>query len=128
MDLFWKTLAGILIAAILTMTLRQDMALLLSLAVCAMGAMILLEYLEPVLDLLRRLERIADLQSDMLGILLKSLGLAMLSELSSLICTDTGNASLGKVIRMLTNGAILWLAVPVFQSILDLLQKIVEEI
>ena len=128
MELFWKALAGILIAAILSITLKQDMALLLSLAVCAMGAMILLEYLEPVLDLLRRLEAMADLQSDMLRVLLKALGLALVSELTSLICADTGNAALGKIIRMLTNAAILWLSVPVLQSVLEVLQKIVEEI
>lgn len=128
MELFWKACAGILIAAILTLTLRQDMSLLLSLAVCTMGAVILLEYIEPVLDLLRRLESMAELQSGMLGILLKALGLAMVSELSSLICADTGNASLGKIIKMITNAAILWISVPVLQAVVEVLQRIVEEI
>ena len=128
MELFWKASAGILIAAVLTLTLRQDMSLLLSLAVCTMGAMILLEYLEPVLDLLRRLEAMADLQSGMMGILLKAMGLALVSEVSSMICADTGSGSLAKVIRMLTNGAILWLSVPILQAVLEVLQKIVEEV
>jgi len=128
MELFWKAAAGILITALLSLTLGKDMGILLCLVVCAMGSMITLEYLEPVIDLLQRLEAMADLQSGMLGILLKAMGITMISELASVVCDDSGNSSLGKSVRILANAAILWLSVPLFQAVLTILQQILGEL
>ena len=128
MELFWKAAAGILITALLSLTLGKDMGFLLCLVVCAMGSMITLEYLEPVIDLLQRLEAMADLQSGMLGILLKAMGITMISELASVVCDDSGNSSLGKSVRILAKAAILWLSVPLFQAVLTILQQILGEL
>ena len=125
MDLFWKTVGGMLIVAILSLALGRDMGVLLCLAGCSMGAIIALEFLEPVIDLLRQLEAMADLEGGMLGILLKVAGIALLSELAAMICADSGNGSLGKVIHILGNAAILWVSTPMFQSVLNILQQIV---
>ena len=128
MELFWKAAAGILIAAMLSLALGKDMGVLLCLGVSAMAAGIALEYLEPVLDLLRRLESMAGIQSGMLEILLKILGIAMVSELACVVCTDSGNGSLGKAIRILGNTVMLWVAIPMFHAVLDILQQILGEI
>lgn len=128
MELFWKAAAGILMAALLSLTLRKDMGVLLCLAVCAMGSMIALEFLEPVIDLLHRLESMADIQAGILGILLKAMGIALVSELASVVCEDSGNNSLGKSVRILASAAMLWVSIPLFQSVLTILQQILGEL
>ena len=75
-------------------------------AVCCMGAMIAISYLEPVLDFPRELETLGDLQVDMLGILLKAVGIGLVSEIAGLVCTDAGNGSLGKTLQMLGSAVI----------------------
>lgn len=131
MGLFWKCAAGVLIAAILGLVLdRQErgISVMLSVAVCAMGAVILLTYLEPVLDLLRELESLGDLGGDMLSVLMKVMGIGLVAELAGLICTDAGNGALGKTIQMLASGVILWLSIPVFQAFIALIRQILGEV
>lgn len=128
MEFFWKGTAGILVAAVLSLSLSKDMRTLLCLAVCTMAAGIALEYLEPVLDLMRRLESMANLQSGMLEILLKILGIVLVSELAAMVCADSGNSSLGKVIRTLANAVILWLSIPMFHAVINVLQQILGEV
>lgn len=131
MELYWKAAAAVLLTAVLTLAVGKqdkDIGLLLSLAVCTMVAAATLSYLEPVLDFLRRLEELGDLQGDMMGILLKAVGIGLVAEIAGMICADSGNASLGKTIQILSAGVILWLSLPIFTALLDLVQQILGEL
>ena len=87
MSLFWKAAAAVLLAVVLGLSLgkQKDIGVLLTMAVCCMVAMIAISYLEPVLDFLRELETLGDLQGDMLGILLKAVGIGLVSEIAGLV-------------------------------------------
>lgn len=127
MDLFLKTAAAALITAILTLVLNKqakDFSLLLTMAGCAMAGMIVLHFLDPVLEFVGTLQQLGDLNGDMLQILLKAVGVGLLSEITAMICKDAGNESLGKTLQLLGAGVILWLSVPIFQMLLELMQKI----
>lgn len=131
MELFWKAAAGALLTAVLGLALgkwNQEMGVLLSMAVSCMIAMIVISYLEPVFDFLHQLEIIGDLQGDMLGILLKALGIGLVAEVAGLVCADAGNGSLAKTLQMLGGAVILWLSIPIFNALLDLIQQILGEV
>lgn len=130
MALFWKAAAAVLLAVILGLALdrQKDFTVLLTMAVCCMAAMIALSYLEPVLDFLRELEALGDLQGDVLGILLKAVGIGLVSEIAGMVCSDAGNGSLGKTLQMLGSAAILYLSLPVFSALLELVREILREI
>ena len=131
MDTFWKTAAAVLISAILCLSIgkrEQDFSLLLSLAVSSMVAVTAIHYLLPILDFLRELEALGSLQSGMLDLLLKAIGIGLLTELTSLICSDAGLASLGKTLQLLGNTAILFLSLPIFKSLLTLIREILGQL
>lgn len=131
MTLFWKAAAGALVTVVLGLALgkqEKDISLLLTMAVCAMVAVIAISYLEPMLDFLRRLEALGDLQGDMLGILMKAMGIGLVSEIAGMICTDAGNAALGKAMQILGSAAILYLSLPIFTALIDLIQQILGEV
>ena len=131
MGYFWKATAGVLVAVVLGLALEKqgkDFSLLLTMAVCAMAAGAAFVYLEPVLDFLWELEALSELQDDMLGILLKCVGIGLVAELATMICSDSGNASMGKQLQMLGSSVILYLSVPVFRSLLTLIQDILGEV
>lgn len=131
MALFWKAAAGTLVTVILGLVLGKqgkDMGLMLTMAVCAMVCILALTYLEPVLEFLRELESLSSLQTDMLGILMKSAGIGLVAEIASLICTDAGNASLGKTLQLLATGVILCLSLPILRTMLELIRKILGEL
>lgn len=120
-------MAAALITAILTLVLNRqekDMGLMLSMAACTLILMLLMSFLEPVLDFLKELQALGDLNADMLVILLKAVGVGLVAEIAGLVCTDAGNASLGKTIQLLGSAVILWLSLPVFQMLMELIRGI----
>lgn len=128
MALFFKVTAGCLLTVVLLTELKKqekDMAVLLSMAVCAMAALAALHLLEPVLELLSDLEQLGNLNGEFLELLLKSAGIGLTAEVSAAICTDGGNAALGKVLRLLGSAAILCLSVPMLRVLMDFVQEMV---
>ena len=131
MSIFWKAAAAALITVVLSLALgkqEKDIGAILSMAVCCMVMVSALIYLEPVLEFLRELESFGDLQGDFLGILMKALGIGLVAEIASTVCMDAGNGSLGKTIHTLGAAAILYLSLPVFRGMVDLLRRILEEV
>ena len=124
MGLYWKAVAAVLLAVVLIWTLRrQEMGVLLGMAVCAMVMAVAMAYLGPVLELVETLQELGGLDGEMTSILLKSVGIGLVTEIAGLICADSGNASLGKSLQLLGTVAILWLSVPLFTSLLELIQE-----
>lgn len=131
MSLFWKAAAAVLIAVVLILMLGKqapDMGLMISIAASTMVAILAMTYLEPVLEFLQELEVLSRIQGDMLGVLLKAVGIGLVVEITGTICADAGNASLGKTLQLLGSAVILCLSVPVFRSMLDLVQMILGEL
>ena len=84
-------------------------------------------YLEPVVELIHRLQELSGMNMEFLSVLLKSVGIGLLSEIAAMVCADAGETALGKAIGILATGAILWLSLPIMVALLDLVQKIVGE-
>jgi stage III sporulation protein AD len=127
MTLYWQTAAAVLLAVILGLTLEKqgkDIGVLLTIAVCCMGVLIALAYLDPVLDFLRKLETLGNLDGRLIGVLFKVVGIGLVSEIAGMICTDAGKGSLGKSLQMVATAVILWLSLPIFTALIDLIQTI----
>lgn len=128
MELFFKGAAGILLAAVLGLALQKqekDLSAVLTAAVIAMAAVLMLRLLEPVLELLRQLEQVGNLRSDALELLLKAAGIGLTAEVAGLVCADAGNAALAKMLRLLGTAAILCLSVPMFTALLECITEMV---
>jgi len=131
MTYFYQAAAGTLLACILCLTLGKqgkDFSILITIAVSCMILLLTTAYLEPVLDFIRRLELLGNLDNEMLSVLFKAVGIGLLSDIASVICMDSGNASMGKALHILSTAVILWLSIPIFNALLDLLQEILGEI
>ena len=106
----------------------KEYALLLSIGACALIMILMFRFLEPVLDQLKQLEALGNLQPEWLNVMLKAVGIGIVVEMGSLICTDAGNAALGKTLQFLGTGAILWLSIPLVDSLIKLLQQILGDV
>ena len=128
MELYFKGAAGILLAAVLGLALQKQekgLSAVLTAAVIAMAAVLMLHLLEPVLELLRQLEQVGNLRSDALELLLKAAGIGLTAEVAGLVCVDAGNAALAKMLRLLGTAAILCLSVPMFTALLECITEMV---
>ena len=128
MELYFKGAAGILLAAVLGLALQKqekDLSAVLTAAVIARAAVLMLRLLEPVVALLRQLEQVGNLRSDALELLLKAAGIGLTAEVAGLVCADAGNAALAKMLRLLGTAAILCLSVPMFTALLECITEMV---
>ena len=105
---------------------EKSLASMLAICVCAMVLTVAVGFLKPVLDFLEELEQLGSLHGEMVQILLKVAGISILTETACLICTDSGNSSLGQALRIVSSCLILWLSIPVFSAVLDLIRTILE--
>lgn len=131
MDQFVLIAAGVLLTALLIVLLNKqgkDMGMLLTVAVCCMVLTAVVTYLEPVMDFVRELEAIGTLDSSMVRILLKTVGISLVAEIAALICADCGNSALGKAVQILAVAAVLWLSLPLLRSLLVMIQKMLGDV
>ena len=70
------------------------------------------------------LQRLIGLDNDLLNILLKAVGVAVMGEIAVLVCSDAGQASLGKAVQLLTSAVILWISLPLYTQILTLIEEL----
>lgn len=128
---FIQPVGLVLITVVLSLGLHKegkDITLLLGLGACCMVLAAAVAYLQPVINLIGRLQALSGLDTELLNVVIKSVGIGLIAEIASLICTDSGNGALGKTVHILASAAILWLSVPLFRSLIELIQKIVGEI
>ena len=126
MDIFIKSVAGTLVALIMYLVLGKqgkDIAALLTVAVCCMLAVAAIRYIEPLVSFLNRLQQLSRMNFENLQIIMKVVGIGLIGEITALICSDAGNASLGKSLQMLASGVVLWLSIPLLTELLDLIEK-----
>ena len=131
MDIFIRASAGILIALICYLILSKygrDISTLLTITVCTIIAIAAFQYIDPIIDLIRSLEHLGNIDSQMVQILLRSVGIGFLAEITSLVCIDSGNAAMGKTLQLLGGIVILWLSIPLFREMIELIKTGAENI
>ncbi len=127
MGIFLKACGAVLIAVILVLIVgksSKDIAMVLTALVCCMVALTAMEYIRPILDFLTKLESLGGLDHNIIRILLKVAGIGLITEICSLVCADSGSASLGKVMKFLGSSVMIWLSLPLYAMLIELLQRI----
>lgn len=131
MDDFWKTVSIALLCVILGLAVEKgekDIAAVLGLAACSIAAIAAVSYLEPVLDLLWELQQLCAVPRELLSILLKAVGIGLVAELASAVCTDAGSGSLGKMLQILGGAAVLTLSIPMIHELMTIIKGMIGEI
>ena len=128
MDDFWKTTALVLLTVILSLSLdktERDISAVMGIVALCVAACAAVTILNPVLNYLVELQRLFHLPDDLISILMKAVGIALVAELSSTICADAGNASLGKMLQILGGAAVLTLSVPMFRTLMTIIKEMI---
>lgn len=129
--IFIKAVGCILIALILCVILSKqgkDFSVIISVVACCVvlgGAIILLE---PVIAFIWRIRDLGDIETSHITVIMKAVGIGLVSQIASLICNDAGYTSLSKALQILTAAVILCLSVPLFQELLQLIDSILGKV
>ena len=125
MDVFFKASVLVLLVLILYLVMvktDKDFAYILSLGACCIVLFCAFSFLKPVIECFRNMQTIAELDSNVLSIVIKTVGIGIIAEVVSAFCADAGNASLSKTIQILATAVILSLSTPLFESMLSLIE------
>ncbi len=110
-----------LCAAVLSLTLRQhrpEFSVLLSI-ICGVGILFwLIERASPVLEQIQRLSSMAKLP-EAGGILLKSLGICLITQIACDTCRDIGETAIASRLETAGKVAMLLLILPMFLGLLE---------
>ena len=131
MTLFLKVSGAVLLSIILVLALKsnaKEVSAVLAISVICLTALAALNYLRPVMDFIIKLEQLGELDESMIEILLKATGIGIVTEVTNLVCKDAGNESMGKAVQLLGTSVILYLSMPLFYALIELLQKILGEL
>lgn len=122
-----KISGGVLITIVLSLIISKqgkDLALLLTIATCCMVALAAMQYIKPIVEFLSKLQAKGQLNTDHMKIILRSIGISILAEITASVCTDAGNAALGKLLQFVACIVVLWMSIPLFTSVLELVEEI----
>lgn len=127
MDIFIKATAGILLTVVICLILSKyskDYSVILAICVCCMVVLIAVGYLQKIIAFIEKLTSAGNLNQDLIDILFKAVGIGLLTEITSMICIDAGNTALAKSIQLLSSAVILWLCIPLFNELLELVEGV----
>ena len=118
---------GIVIALIAQMLKRYNPELAMAISLCA-GIFIALLVVAQLVSVIGEVESIFNqtgLSSHYSVILLKALGICFLAQFASDACRDVGETSLAGKIELAGRTAVVALALPLFQSVLNIAVKLI---
>lgn len=127
MDIFLKITAGVFVSLIVCLVLakqNKDMGTLVSIGVCCMVAVVALTYFQPVVEFLGKLQQMTGVDINLFRILIKAVGIALVGEIASMVCADAGQGAMGKVMQILASFTVLWLSLPLFTKLVELIENV----
>lgn len=130
MDYYYRILGMVLITVMLCCAVPKNISeLRMVLVICGFLAVawFIVYLLEPIIGFMRELSEIGTFTNEYTVILFKITGICILSQLAVLICSDSGNASMGKILQLSSNVIVIYLGIPIFQSLLGILQEILRK-
>ena len=131
MDHIFKIIGVAIITVILCLFVgkeNKEYAVLLSITACCVILLYASSSINVVMTFVNELHVLSNLNVDFIVILLKAVGIGFLTEISVLICSDSGYSAIGKTTQIIGVFAILWVSLPLFNSLIDLLNEILGEI
>ena len=126
-----KAAVVVVITVIFTLVLpknAKEFRVILPLAACGLLLIVACSFLQPVMDTIENIVSLGKIDRDIFRILLKATGLALLTEYVVLVCQDTGNTAVGKSLQTVGSAVILWLSLPLINSLLDLMESILSAV
>ncbi|MCD8218352.1 MAG: stage III sporulation protein AD [Clostridiales bacterium] len=110
--------AGVILA-LLFQQQRREYALYISLGTALLILGFSIEKLGAVMESIRQIQEYTGVDSSMIRILLKMIGITYVSEFATQICRDAGYGTLGKQIEMFAKLSIMAVSVPILLALIE---------
>lgn len=118
------SIAGIAIAAaafaVLLRQYRQDFTMMIGLAAGVLIFALILSKVQPAFTEINKLMLGANVNTQYVSILIKSLGICFVAQLASDACRDAGESAIASKVELAGKFSVLLVALPLFSQVADL--------
>ncbi len=111
---------------VLLRTIRPEQAVVLSITAGILLLLWLLNAMQPILQEVRSLVELFSLGTEQGELLLKSLGLCLLTQISADVCRDAGENTLATNVELAGKTAVLILCLPLFRQLLSFAAALIQ--
>ncbi len=108
------------VAALALSRHNKEIAVVVVLAAVTLTAIVLLPQVYALCSTVEEYLSLSNISSDYISILLKSLGICFITQLSSDICRENGSGTVASQVELAGKIAILTLALPLFGEVIDM--------
>ena len=99
MDVLFKCIGLAFISVILGLSIdKKEFGLILVIMTCTGVGFVVFAKIQPILDLISEITNIGNICDDVLAVLIKAAGIALISDFAGAVCSDCGNGSIGKIL------------------------------
>lgn len=99
-----------------------ELAIVLSLAACVLIAVILLNLADPVITFLKNLRNMAGMDKKLMEPMLKTIGIGLLTQISSTVCADAGENAIARLIEVCGAVLALYVSLPLLEAVLEMMK------
>ena len=112
---------AVILAAVLKKS-SKELAILLTLAACAIMAVMGMQLLDPILSFFAKLRGFAGLDSELLTPVLKTIGIGLLSQLCANVCSDAGETAVAKLVELCAAVLSIYVCLPLLEAVLEMME------
>lgn len=127
MDIIFKIIGvGLItcIAALIIKPVRSDFAMLISMVGGMIILVMILSSLATAINLISSIANQTGIDSNLLSLVFKIIGVGYLTEFTASLCADTGSSGLGDKVLLGGKVVILVMALPIITSILSIVMEL----
>ena len=120
-----------LMAVFLAMTIKNiqsEYALLISVAACMVMFTFCISRVEVIIGAFQQIQEQLSIHSAFIGIIIKVIGIAYISEFAANLCKDAGYSGIASQIEMFGKLSILAMSMPVLTALLTTIQEFIENV
>lgn len=120
-----------LMAVFLAMTIKNiqsEYALLISVAACMVMFTFCISRVEVIIGAFQQIQEQLSIHSAYIGIIVKVIGIAYISEFAANLCKDAGYSGIASQIEMFGKLSILAMSMPVLTALLTTIQEFIENV
>ncbi len=122
-----KIAAVAVAGAILSLVMRKnspEMALLLTISLALIAISLAFDVITGVTDFLKSLAETAQISSAVLAIVLKTVGISIVTKLAADICRDAGQSSVASGVELTGAFSALYISLPLFKTVISMIDSL----
>ncbi|SHI08300.1 stage III sporulation protein AD [Sporobacter termitidis DSM 10068] len=102
-----------------------EMALMLTISLALIALYLAFDTIKSVTDFITSMASAAQISPAVLTVVLKAVGISIVTKLSADVCRDAGQSSVASGIELTGAFAALYIALPLFKTVMDMLESLV---